>query len=122
MAAAVVAAIITQLNQQVTMGAPVGNFFSFITGSNIIGVIALTTAALAGQGLFLVHPIGHLADSMIRGPIVDWYPYPLLDPRINGYTFVAVIALALAWLLCWSSRRDFGRSTQDAGSRAVPSR
>jgi len=109
MATAVVAAIITQLNQQLTL---------------------LTFR----QGLvFLVYPIGYLAYSMIRGPIVDRYPYPFLDPRINGYTFVAVmslfvavVALAAAWLLCWTSRRDFGRSAQDAPgdaeSPALPSR
>jgi hypothetical protein len=57
---------------------------------------------------------------MIRGPIADWYPYPFLDPRTNGYgfvaimsLFVAVVALLLVWLLCWTSRRDFGRGPAD---------
>lgn len=189
MAAAVVAAVITQLAQTVRVNASVSNFFSFFTiQSNIIGVIAVSTAALAGatarrsvwlsqlrgagtlymgitgmifslllsgtdvqtpipwvnsvlhyvfplfiiidwlvdrsvralsfrQGLiFLAYPLAYGAYTLIRGPIADWYPYPFLDPRTNGYLFVAVmmvfvaiVGLALAWLLCWTSRWDFGR-------------
>ncbi|MGS0687466.1 Pr6Pr family membrane protein [Nakamurella sp. GG22] len=189
MAAAVLAAILTQLANTVSLGYSVANFFSFFTiQSNIIGAIAVSTAALAGgaardsvwlsqlrgaatlymgitgmifslllsgadvqtpipwvnsvlhyvfplfividwlvdrsvrplsfrQGLvFLAYPVAYLAYSMIRGPIVDWYPYPFLDPRTNGYLFVAVmsvfvaiVGLALAWVLCWASRWDFGR-------------
>ena len=199
MAAAVVAAIITQLINQIDVGASLVNFFSFFTiQSNIIGVVAITTAALAGpaasgsvwlsqlrgaatlymgvtgmifslllsgadvqtpipwvnsvlhyifplfividwlvdrsvrpltlrQGLiFLAYPIGYLAYCLIRGPIVDWYPYPFLDPRVNGYgfvavmsLFVAVVTLLLVWLLCWTSRQDFGRRPADP-SPALP--
>jgi len=190
MAAAVVAAIITQLSNTIRVGNSVVNFFSFFTiQSNIIGAVAITTAALAGpavrgtvwlsqlrgaatlymaitgmifslllsgtdvqtpipwvnstlhyvfplfividwlidrsvrplsfkQGLvFLVYPVAYGAYCLIRGPIVDWYPYPFLDPRDHGYpyvvimmVFVAIVGLALAWLLCWTSRRDFGRA------------
>ena len=192
MAAAVVAAIVTQLANTVSVGNSVPNFFSFFTiQSNIIGVVAITVAALAGprarssvwlsqlrgaatlymaitgmifslllsgadvqtpipwvnstlhyvfplfividwlvdrsvrplsfkQGLiFLSYPVAYGIYSLIRGPIVDWYPYPFLDPRTNGYTFVAVmmvvvaiVGLALAWLLCWASRWDLGRREQ----------
>jgi len=49
MAAAVVAAIITQLANTVSIGNSVVNFFSFFTiQSNVIGVVAVTIAALAG--------------------------------------------------------------------------
>ncbi len=189
MAVTVLAAIATQLANTVSLGYSVMNFFSFFTiQSNVIGVIAVSTAALAGdaarssvwlsqlrgaatlymgitgmifslllsgadvqtpipwvnsvlhyvfplfividwlvdrsvrplsfrQGLvFLAYPVAYLAYSLIRGPIVDWYPYPFLDPRTNGYlfvavmsVFVAVVGLALAWVLCWASRWDFGR-------------
>ena len=192
MAAAVVAAIITQLANTVSIGNSVVNFFSFFTiQSNIIGVVVVTIAALAGpaarssvwlsqlrgaatlymgitgmifslllsgadvqtpipwvnsvlhyvfplfividwlvdrsvrplsfrQGLiFLAYPVAYGAYSLIRGPIVDWYPYPFLDPRVHGYLyvtvmmiFVAIVGLALAWLLCWTSRRDFGRQAE----------
>ncbi len=190
MAAAVVAAILTQLANTVSLGFSVANFFSFFTiQSNIIGVVAVSTAALATgaargsvwlsqlrgaatlymgitgmifslllsgadvqtpipwvnsvlhyvfplfividwlvdrsvrpltfrQGLvFLSYPVAYLGYTMIRGPIVDWYPYPFLDPRDHGYlfvavmsVFVAVVGLALAWVLCWASRWDFGRA------------
>jgi len=196
MAAAVVAAIITQLANTISLGFSVTNFFSFFTiQSNIIGVVAVTTAALAGatarrsvwlsqlrgaatlymgitgmifslllsgadvqtpipwvnstlhyifplfividwlvdrsvrplsfrQGLiFLAYPVAYGAYALIRGPIVDWYPYPFLDPRLHGYTFVAVmmvfvavVGLALAWLLCWTSRRDFGRQVEPSST------
>lgn len=192
MAAAVVAAIVTQLANTISIGNSVVNFFSFFTiQSNIIGVAAVTTAALAGpavrtrvwlsqlrgaatlymgitgmifslllsgadvqtpipwvnsvlhyvfplfividwlvdrsvrplsfrQGLiFLAYPVAYGAYALIRGPIVDWYPYPFLDPRVHGYLyvtvmmiFVAIVGLALAWLLCWTSRRDFGRAAE----------
>ena len=192
MAAAVVAAIVTQLANTISIGNSVVNFFSFFTiQSNIIGAVAVTIAAVAGpavrssvwlsqlrgaatlymgitgmifslllsgadvqtpipwvnsvlhyvfplfividwlvdrsvrplsfrQGLiFLAYPVAYGAYSLIRGPIVDWYPYPFLDPRVHGYLyvtvmmiFVAIVGLALAWLLCWTSRRDFGRQAE----------
>lgn len=70
--------------------------------------------------LFLVYPIAYLAYSLIRGPIVDWYPYPFIDPRPNGYgqvlvgaLVVAVVAVVAATLLCWASRIDLGRRPDD---------
>lgn len=189
MAAAVIAAVVTQLANSISLGNSVSNFFSFFTiQSNIIGAAAVTTAALATQkaqrsvwlsqlraaatlymgitgmifslllsgadvqtpipwvnsvlhylfplfilidwlldrsvrpltfrqGLvFLSYPVAYLAYSMIRGPIVNWYPYPFIDPRDHGYLFVAVmslfvavVGLALAWVLCWTSRWDVDR-------------
>jgi hypothetical protein len=194
MAAAVLAAIFTQIGSTISNGYSVVNFFSFFTiQSNIIGVVAVTTAALAGpavrisvwlsqlrgaatlymgitgmifslllsgadvqtpipwvnsvlhyvfplfividwlidrsvrplsfrQGLiFLAYPIAYGAYSLIRGPIVDWYPYPFLDPRVHGYLyvtvmmiFVAIVGLALAWLLCWTSRREVGTRAESS--------
>jgi len=69
------------------------------------------------QGLiFLAYPIAYLVYTLIRGPVADWYPHPFLDPRTNGIgfvaimsLFVAVVALLLVWLLCWTSRHDFSR-------------
>ena len=194
MAAAVLAAIFTQIGSTISNGYSVVNFFSFFTiQSNIIGAVAVTIAAVAGpairstvwlsqlrgaatlymgitgmifslllsgadvqtpipwvnsvlhyvfplfividwlvdrsvrplsfrQGLiFLAYPVAYGAYSLIRGPIVDWYPYPFLDPRVHGYLyvtvmmiFVAIVGLALAWLLCWTSRRDFGRQAESS--------
>jgi len=61
--------------------------------------------------VWLVYPVLYLAYSLIRGPIVDWYPYPFLDPRPEGYVPVIVVsvgiaigALLLALLMSWTTR------------------
>ncbi|WP_280481932.1 Pr6Pr family membrane protein, partial [Nocardia cyriacigeorgica] len=30
------------------------------------------------------------AYTLIRGPVVDWYPYPFLDPREQGYVSLVI--------------------------------
>ena len=52
-----------------------------------------TTADLAP---FLVLPVGWLVYTLVRGEIVDWYPYPFIDVDEHGYAVVAVNALAVA--------------------------
>jgi hypothetical protein len=64
-------------------------------------------------GLWLVFPAVFLAYSLIRGPIVDWYPYPFLDPNeVDGYLGVAlwsavvlVVVLGLSWIYRWWANR-----------------
>jgi ABC-type sugar transport system permease subunit len=59
--------------------------------------------------VWLTFPIAYLVYSLIRGPIVDWYPYPFLDPdEAGGYAGVAAVAIAIAvgaivmtWLVTW---------------------
>ncbi|TGO05326.1 Pr6Pr family membrane protein [Serinibacter arcticus] len=46
--------------------------------------------------LWMIVPLAYLAYSLVRGPIVDWYPYPFLDPRPSGYGTVVVGALSVA--------------------------
>jgi hypothetical protein len=53
--------------------------------------------------LALIFPLAWLAFTLIRGPIVDFYPYPFLDVRDHGYPtvllngiVVGVLFLALA--------------------------
>ncbi|MFC3962066.1 Pr6Pr family membrane protein [Nocardia jiangsuensis] len=36
-------------------------------------------------GAWLVYPAGYALYTLLRGPAVDWYPYPFLDPRQQGY-------------------------------------
>lgn len=65
-------------------------------------------AALA----WLAVPVVYAAYSLIRGPIVDWYPYPFLDPDEHGYTGIAITVtalVALATLLIWILTRFTGR-------------
>jgi hypothetical protein len=37
-----------------------------------------------------VFPFVFLAYTLVRGPLVDWYPYPFLDPRQHGYGHVVL--------------------------------
>lgn len=63
--------------------------------------------------IWLIFPAVYLAYSLVRGPIVDWYPYPFLDPSEGGYPTVGVwTAGVLVVTLCfgyafywWSNRR-----------------
>jgi hypothetical protein len=45
---------------------------------------------------WLAFPLAYFGYSLVRGPVVDWYPYPFLDPREDGYGAVAVSAVVLA--------------------------
>lgn len=45
---------------------------------------------------WLAFPLAYFVYSLVRGPLVDWYPYPFLDPREDGYATVAVTAVVLA--------------------------
>jgi hypothetical protein len=42
---------------------------------------------------WMAYPIAYLAYSLVRGALVDWYPYPFLDPRgPGGYAGLATSA------------------------------
>jgi len=63
--------------------------------------------------LWLVFPILYCVYSLICGPFVDFYPYPFLDPRMDGgygrvALFVVVLAVSiglLALLVAWIGNR-----------------
>jgi len=74
----------------------------------------LSPAILA---IWLIFPAVYLAYSLIRGELVDWYPYPFLDPRVSdGYLGVALwsavvlaVILVFGWLYYWwANRRPHG--------------
>lgn len=46
--------------------------------------------------MWLVFPLGYTAYTLARGPVVDWYPYPFLDPRIEGWVALVGGALLIA--------------------------
>lgn len=61
--------------------------------------------------LWLSFPAAYVAYSLVRGLVVDWYPYPFLNPSENGYWHVAFICTCIAaalvgitWFLAWSTR------------------
>lgn len=58
-----------------------------------------------------IYPIIYAGYSLVRGSIVDWYPYPFLDPRHEGYATVVVTSLIIAGvvvgtiaLMAWMTR------------------
>lgn len=68
--------------------------------------------------LWLLFPLVYLAYSLVRGPIVDWYPYPFLDPDTDGVTgivlnaigifvCVSLVSAATAWIGNTLRRRYF---------------
>lgn len=77
--------------------------------------VTLGREALA---IWLVFPAVYLAYSLIRGAIVDWHPYPFLDPaEVDGYLGVAlwsaavlVVVLAFGWVYRWWANRAVTRA------------
>lgn len=62
---------------------------------------------------WLAFPIAYVVYSLIRGPLVGWYPYPFLNPATRGYGAVAgtslgiaLFAASLVWLLTRFTRGD----------------
>ena len=46
--------------------------------------------------VWTIYPLVYLAYSLIRGPIVDWYPYPFLNPdKSGGYPGVAAYSVGI---------------------------
>lgn len=45
---------------------------------------------------WLAFPLAWTAYTLARGPLVDWYPYPFIDPRVHGALGVAGRAAAIA--------------------------
>lgn len=64
--------------------------------------------------LWLAFPAVYLGYSLVRGAIVDWYPYPFLDPaETGGYDGVAlwsgvvlVVILGFSYAFYWWSHRQ----------------
>jgi hypothetical protein len=63
--------------------------------------------SLRQMGYWLIYPLLFLIYTLVRGAIVDWYPYPFLNPaRVGGYGGVTLYAIAIfaaflivGWLL-----------------------
>jgi len=56
--------------------------------------------------VWLAFPLAYLVYSLIRGPIVNWYPYPFLNPVNGGYGQIAITSIiillggiAMVWLV-----------------------
>ncbi|QIK74049.1 hypothetical protein G7070_17230 [Propioniciclava coleopterorum] len=77
---------------------------------------------------WLAFPVAYLAYTLLRGPLVDWYPYPFLDPRgPGGYGAVAlscalvavVIATAALGVRALGNLRA-GRAAREPGTPVAP--
>lgn len=62
--------------------------------------------------VWLAFPLAYLVYTLVRGPIVAWYPYPFMDPRQNGYgavllncLVVAVVFGVLAFAVSWAGNK-----------------
>jgi hypothetical protein len=68
---------------------------------------------------WLLFPIVYIAYSLIRGVVTDWYPYPFLNPSLNGYSAVAlaiagmlVLSIGIIWFICrLSGKKPQARSS-----------
>lgn len=45
--------------------------------------------------MWLSFPLLYVLYSLVRGPLVGWYPYPFLDPRISGWAPVIVTSVGI---------------------------
>lgn len=46
--------------------------------------------------LWLIYPLLYAVYTLIRGPFVNWYPYPFLDPdKVGGYGVVGLYAIGI---------------------------
>lgn len=86
-----------------------------VAGWLLFGPRRLTSPRIAG--LVVLYPVLYLTMTLIRGVIVDWYPYPFVDVIAHGYLTVAVNALVIAALVLavaagavWLDRRLPGSS------------
>lgn len=62
--------------------------------------------------LWLIVPLIYVVYSLVRGALVQWYPYPFLNPQDGGYGKVAVmcviifvVLVGIVSALTWLSRR-----------------
>ena len=64
---------------------------------------------------WLVFPAAYLVYTLVRGPIAEWYPYPILDPdEVDGYRGVALWSLVILAVIVgfglvyhwWANRRS----------------
>jgi hypothetical protein len=45
---------------------------------------------------WLIYPVAYLIYSLVRGMYANWYPYPFIDPTVNGWPSVIVTSLIIA--------------------------
>ncbi|MBF6176757.1 Pr6Pr family membrane protein [Nocardia blacklockiae] len=78
------------------------------------------TAKLIGG--WLIFPAVYGGHSLIRGAFVDWYPYPFLDPRDQGYPslLIGLVLLAVVFALLATAVAGVGALLTRPGHAAGP--
>lgn len=79
---------------------------------------------------WMVFPVVFVTYTLLRGPGADWYPYPFLDPRLDGgyvrvaiYTVaIALVFVVIASLLRWWPGYQASGGPPTAGSDVAPHR
>lgn len=72
-----------------------------------------TPITLRNGLIWLVYPLLYAVYSVVRGPIVQWHPYPFFNPAfISGYGIVTIYCIGIAvgtlffaWLVVITGRR-----------------
>lgn len=76
--------------------------------------------------LWMIYPLTFMGYTLVRGPLVGWYPYPFLNPaRVGGGFGVAaycagitLVALVFAWVVVMLGRRKrWGRRNCSGGAK-----
>ncbi|MFP3387086.1 Pr6Pr family membrane protein, partial [Tritonibacter sp. SIMBA_163] len=49
--------------------------------------------------LWILYPVAYLIYTLLRGLVVEWYPYPFLDPGNGGYIQVAISSIVITMLI-----------------------
>ncbi|WP_141433919.1 Pr6Pr family membrane protein [Bacillus sp. 03113] len=68
---------------------PIGALLDWVINPPIKRITWINTLS------WLLFPLVYVVYSLVRGPFVDWYPYPFLDPRDGGYGMVAAYSLGI---------------------------
>ncbi|MBH0775153.1 Pr6Pr family membrane protein [Nocardia bovistercoris] len=61
----------------------------------VLAPVALGVSARS-IGVWLIYPLVYGAYTLVRGPFADWYPYPFIDPRRQGYVSLIIGLIILA--------------------------
>jgi hypothetical protein len=79
---------------------PIAVILDWLIDGRLIGVRALGAGvdriSVPRALWWLLFPLAYLVYSLVRGAIVDWYPYPFMDPSQHGYVGVAITSVVIA--------------------------
>lgn len=66
-------------------------------------------------GLWILYPVAYLIYTLLRGLVVEWYPYPFLDPGNGGHIQVTISSIVITLLIVLCASIVVGSSKWIAG-------